>query len=165
MLQSRGTHDPPESFDYRKLSSTNVSQSLTYTCTTPLLLMRLGATHQRWMQRLQLHSTFEVPESGSMWRGMDGWMDWGGRHMACWRGDAYQADGHDIDLLMATEVVVTTAPDLEEEDVPTGSRGRRQGEKRTWDRSKLNLGARAQSPTHLLAGAHRARVKAQVWFW
>jgi hypothetical protein len=56
--------------------------------------------------------------------------EWTGGHMACWRGDAYQVDGHSVDLLTATEAVITTAPNLEEE-VPTGSRGRRQGEKRT----------------------------------
>jgi len=33
-------------------------------------------------------------------------------HMACLRGDSYQADEHGVDLLTATEVVVTTAPDL-----------------------------------------------------
>ena len=36
--------------------------------------------------------------------------------MACLRGDSYQADEHGVDLLTA---VVTTTPDLQEEEVPT----------------------------------------------
>jgi len=40
-------------------------------------------------------------------------------HMACLRGDSYQADEHGVDLLTPTEAVVTTAPDLQEEEVPT----------------------------------------------
>ena len=36
--------------------------------------------------------------------------------MACLRGDSYQADEHGVDLLTA---VVTTALDLQEEEVPT----------------------------------------------
>ena len=46
--------------------------------------------------------------------------------MACLRGDSYQADEHGVDLLMA---VVTTAPDLQEEEVPTEEGVK--GEKRT----------------------------------
>jgi len=40
-------------------------------------------------------------------------------HMACLRGDSDQADEHGVDLLTATEAVLTTAPDLQEEEVPT----------------------------------------------
>jgi len=38
-------------------------------------------------------------------------------HMACWRGDAYQADKHHVDLFMAMEAIATTTPDLEERKV------------------------------------------------
>jgi len=56
--------------------------------------------------------------------------------MACLRGDSYQADEHDVDLT-ATEAVVTTAPDLQEE-VPTeeGVKGRRRFQRRKESRGK-----------------------------
>ena len=45
--------------------------------------------------------------------------------MACLRGDSYQADEHGVDLLTA---VVTTALDLQEEEVPTeeGVKGKKE---------------------------------------
>ena len=50
-------------------------------------------------------------------------------HMVYWRGDAYQADEHGLDLLMATEAVATTAPDLEErrfqQDLEEGDKGKK----------------------------------------
>jgi len=58
--------------------------------------------------------------------------------MACLRGDSYQADEHGVDLLTATEAVVTTAPDLQEEEVPTeeGVKGRRRFQRRKESRGK-----------------------------
>ena len=49
--------------------------------------------------------------------------------MACLRGDSYQADEHGVDLLTPTEAVITTALDLQEEEVPTEEGVK--GEKRT----------------------------------
>jgi len=90
----------------------------------------------------------------------DGWMN-GQGHMVYWRGDAYQADEHGLDLLMATEAVATTAPDLEErrfqQDLEEGDKGKKNmSTEQTESRSsssaphnEFNLSMRRTSGTNL----------------
>ena len=75
--------------------------------------------------------------------------------MACLRGDSYQADEHGVNLLTPTEAVVTTAPDLQEEEVPTeeGVKGKKE---RDMEASRIQELELSPPLTYLLELAARA---------